>query len=43
MGGSQLCFSGWVPLLTLFVHCFLNQSRDIFQELQGRQYREVDL
>ena len=29
-------FSGLFLLLTLFVHCFPNQSREVFQEVKGR-------
>ena len=34
MGHSS--FRGSVPLLTLYVYCFPNQSRDVFRELQDR-------
>ena len=29
---------GLVPLLTLFVHCFPNQSHKVFQEMQGHLF-----
>ena len=29
-------FSGLFLLLTLFIHCFPNQSREVFQEVKGR-------
>ena len=29
---------GQVPLLTLFVHCFPNQSHKVFQEMQGHLF-----
>ena len=33
---AALLLSGLVSLLTLFVHCFPNQSRAVLRELQGR-------
>ena len=36
---ADLLFSSSVPLLTLFVHCFPNQSREVFPELQGHLAR----
>ena len=38
---AALLFSGSVPLLTLLVNCFPDQSRGVFQELKGRSQLNV--
>ena len=38
---AALLFSGSLPLLTLLVNCFPDQSRGVFQELKGRSQLNV--